>query len=223
MFPVADGAVKVFEGEQRLRTSTLTRERPERGEEQEILRGESGGLSCPSPQQADSTQDDVEAKNDCWSITGDIIYRHHVEPRVKLYVPREEAFPFPLNYIDVTRTTFSSLDVLLEKNTEDYWNVDGEKELSGAWTGFTKFVPLQERPPDGYTWSGERLTRRQTTSRPENVWPDMWKHMSGAAKKKAKQRWAIEKPELDNARQLRGIFFTEPQDEDFKNIMKKRS
>ena len=25
-------------------------------------------------------------------------------------------------------------------------------------------------------------------------------------KKKAKQRWAIEKPKLDNARQLRGIF-----------------
>ena len=39
------------------------------------------------------------------------------------------------------------------------------------------------------------------------MWPDMWKIMSDAAKKKAKQRWAIEKPKLDNARQLRGIFF----------------
>ena len=44
--------------------------------------------------------------------------------------------------------------------------------------------------------------------------------MSDAAKKKAKQRWAIEKPKLDNARQLRGIFFIEPNDEEFKLTMK---
>ena len=39
-------------------------------------------------------------------------------------------------------------------------------------------------------------------------------------KKKAKQRWAIEKPKLENARQLRGIFFSEPDDEEFKLPMK---
>ena len=44
--------------------------------------------------------------------------------------------------------------------------------------------------------------------------------MSDAAKKKAKQRWAVEKPKLDNARQLRGIFFIEPNDEEFKLTMK---
>ena len=44
--------------------------------------------------------------------------------------------------------------------------------------------------------------------------------MSDAAKKKAKQRWAIEKPKLDNARQLRGIFFVELNDEEFKFTMK---
>ena len=32
IFPVADGTVKIFGGEQRLRTSILTRDRPERGE-----------------------------------------------------------------------------------------------------------------------------------------------------------------------------------------------
>ena len=31
IFPVTDGTVKIFGREQRLRTSTLTRERPERG------------------------------------------------------------------------------------------------------------------------------------------------------------------------------------------------
>ena len=43
--------------------------------------------------------------------------------------------------------------------------------------------------------------------------------MSDAAKSKAKQKWAIEKPKLDNARQLCGIFFIEPDDEGFKHTM----
>ena len=64
-------------------------------------------------------------------------------------------------YIDVTRTTYTSLEELLVKIVEDCWNVDVEKEFSDAWTGSTRFVPLEERPPEGYTWSGRRLTRKQ--------------------------------------------------------------
>ena len=41
------------------------------------------------PLQEDSTRDYEEAKNDFWTITREFIYRHHVEPRVKLYVPKE--------------------------------------------------------------------------------------------------------------------------------------
>ena len=97
----------------------------------------------------------------------------------------------------------------MEKHIEDYWNVDGERELSDAWTVFTRFIVLNERPLDGYTWSGEILTRKQTTSRPDNVWPDMWKHMSDAWKRKPKHQWIIKKPKLGTARRLRGIFFIE--------------
>ena len=45
--------------------------------------------------------------------------------------------------------------------------------------------------------------------------------MSDASKRKYKQKWAIQKPKLDNARRLRGIYFIDPDDEDFKDIMKK--
>ena len=76
--------------------------------------------------------DDAEAKNDFWSITGDFIYRHHVEPSVKLCMPKEESFLIPMKYVDVTRTTHTSLDVLLEKHSDDYWNVGGDRELSDA-------------------------------------------------------------------------------------------
>ena len=61
MFPVADGKVKIYGCEQRLRTSTLTQDRPERGEEQEILQGKSDELHSPTQLQEDSTLDDEEA------------------------------------------------------------------------------------------------------------------------------------------------------------------
>ena len=87
--------------------------RPDRGEEQNNLQGESDG-SCSTPLRESSLYDG-EAKDDFWSITGDFIYRHHVEPRGKLYVPKEETFPVPTKYIDVTRTTNTTFDVMLEK------------------------------------------------------------------------------------------------------------
>ena len=112
------------------------------------------------------------------------------------------------------------LGCIVVEHIEDYWNVDVDRELSDAWTGFTRFIVLNKKPPDEYTWSGWRLTRKQTTSRPDNVWPDMWKHMSDVSKRKEKQKWAIEKPKLDNARSVRGIYFIDPDDEELKLFLK---
>ena len=151
IFPVAGGTVKIFGAEQRLRTSTLIRDRPDRREEQEILRGKSDELHYPTLPQEDSTRDDEEAKSDLETITGDFICCHHVEPRVELFVPGEESCPIPLKCIDVTRTTYTSLDVMLEKQFDDNWKVVGERQLSAAWTGFTRIVLLQERPPEAST------------------------------------------------------------------------
>ena len=43
---------------------------------------------------------------------------------------------------------------MLEKNIDDYWNVDGERGLSDTWTGITRSTVLNGKPPDGDTWSG---------------------------------------------------------------------
>ena len=107
-----------------------------------------------------------------------------------------------MKYIDVTRNTHTSLDVMLEKSIDDYWNVDGDRELSDTWTGFTRFAILSEKPPDGFSWSGRRLTRKQTTSRPDTLWPEMWTHMSDASKRKEKQKWAVEKPKLEKCQKI---------------------
>ena len=100
VFPIADGRIKTPGGDQELRTSTLVRHRPIQGESNVDFLEESEG-SLPQPQ--DSFPDAGEAINDFWSMSGSFIYRHHVEPRVKLYSPREESFPTPLKYIDVSR------------------------------------------------------------------------------------------------------------------------
>ena len=142
--------------EQELRTSTLIRDHPIRGEGQRDFLGESE-RSPPSPPQ-DSYPDAGEARNDFWSMSGNFKNRHHVEPRVKLYSPREESFPIPLKYIDVSRTTQTNMDVVEESRIDDYWNIDGSRDLSDSWTGLTQFTLLSEKPiygqNSGEEWQG---------------------------------------------------------------------
>ena len=157
IFPIADGRIKTPGGDQELRTSTSIRPRPIQGEGHADFLESEGSF----PQPHDSLPDAGEAINDFWSMSGSFIYRHHVEPRVKLFSPREESFPIPLKYIDVTRTTRTNLDVKQEKRIDDYWNIDGSRDLSDPWTGFTQFTLLDEKAPDGYTlffWRDDEKT-----------------------------------------------------------------
>ena len=129
-------------------------------------------------------------------------------------------FPIPLKYIDISRTTHTNLDVKQERRIDDYWNVDGSRDLCDSWTGFTQFTLLEEKPPDGYMWSGERLTRKQQTSRPDHSGSELWIKMGRNAKLREKHKWSDEKPKLDNARRLRGIYFIDPEDKEFKETIK---
>ena len=217
ILPIADGRIKTLGGDQELRTSTLIRPRPIQGEGHVDFLGESEG-SLPQPH--DSFPDAGEAINDFWSMLGNFIYRHHVEPRVKLYSPREESFRFPLKYIDVSGTTSTNLDVMQEKRIDDHWNIDGSRDLSDPWTCFTQFTYLEEKPPEGYVLFGWRLTRKQQTSRPDHLWSELWKSMGWNAKLKEKQKWLNEKLHLESARKLRGIYFIDPEDKEFKETIK---
>ena len=214
---MADGRINPLGGDQDLRTSTSIRQRPIQGESHIKFLGESEG-SLPPPH--DSFPDAGEAINDFWSMSRNFIYRHHVEPRVKHYSPREESFPIPLKYIDVSRTTHTNLDVKQKRRIDDYWNIDGSRDLSDPWTGFTQFTLLEEKPPNGHMWSGRRLTRKQLTFRPDHLWPELWDKMGKNAKLKEKQKWSYEKLHLDNARKLRGIYFIDPEDKEFKETIK---
>ena len=124
-----------------VREATLEQGQLVRGED---LREDFRGNSEKS-QPTDEMKDDAEARNVFWSIEGDFVHRHHVEPRVQLYVPKEETFPITLKQIDVTRTTHTNLKVLQESRIDDTKNVDVDRSLSDSRTGFTKFtLPIEK-------------------------------------------------------------------------------
>ena len=93
--------------------------------------------------------------------------------------------------------------------------------LSDSWTGFTQFTSVRRRSLRKDTRGpGERLTKRQSTSRPDHLWPEIWRSMSRNSKVKEKRNWASERPKLENARRLRGIYFIDPEDKEFAEIIK---
>ena len=136
----------------------------------EIPRPESRGfslrirrVSTPPPPQ-DSLPDAGEAINDFWSTSGNFKNRHHVEPRVKLHSPREESFPIPLNFFDVSRTTRTNLDVKQERRIDDNWNIDGSRDLSDSCTGFTQFTLIRRE-----TSSWIYVVREETDKTARNI------------------------------------------------------
>ena len=191
----------------------MVRHRPIQGESNIDFLGESEG-SLPQPH--DSFPDAGEAINDFWSTSGIFIYRHHVEPRVKLSSPREESFLVPLQYIDIFRTTHSNLvrrkasmiiGILMALET---CLILGQVSHNFYWKKTSKRTYV--------VWW--RLTRKQLTSRAGHLWPELWKSMGKNAKLKEKQKWSEEKIHLDIARKLRGIYFIDPEDKELKETIK---
>ena len=69
--------------------------------------------------------------------------------------------------------------------------------------------------PRDISGPGGGLTKVQTTTRPDHVWPEVSTKIGKAAQNREKQERKNEKPKLDNARRLRGIYFVDPDDQDY--------
>ena len=142
-----------------------------------------------------------------WFIQGDFIYLHHNEFRVQLHMLKEETFPIPRKYFDVTRFTHTDLDVRRNVLTITGMSIRTEvcQFLGKVWKNFHCWKRNLQKD----MWSGERLTKVQTTPRPDHVWPEEWSKIGKAAQNREKQEWKC-KPNLDNTRRLRRIYFLEP-------------
>jgi hypothetical protein len=137
-----------------------------------------------------------------------MVVRIHNVPRRALFdvTTCDDPPPVALNHIDVKRHTITSLDTADEKDIHDF--ADGtitcRRELSDPWVGETRYQKLW-RTPEGYDMIDGRMTRIQTTTRPPDIWPEMWQAMSKKHKEKAILEWSAYKKLLDEARQRRGL------------------
>ena len=147
--------------------------------------------------------------------------RHHRQPRLRLFRPDDLDCPIPLKYIDVQRITETDLDDLVERRIDDIWCASCDiKKLSAPWVGKTIFSLLRPAPPPGHKWISGRLTRLQSTTRPENLWPEAWRSMSQSQKRKAIEEWELESRRLDAARKDRGVLDIPPSEvDDYNRIM----
>ena len=88
IFPIADGTVQLSGGDHGIRNSTPIQDYLARGEKHnDDLQEGVGRFST-----INTLTDDSEARNKFWTIAGNYIHRHLVEPRVKLHGPNEESF-----------------------------------------------------------------------------------------------------------------------------------
>ena len=187
-FPIADGRIKTPGEDQALRTSTLIRHRPVQGESNNWLSWRFRRVSSTTSRLISGCR-----WSDKWFVV-------HVR---KLHIP-------PSRWTQ--SHTLLAERRIIPYSTEVHWRIQnyshefgmssrrGERthrwSLECRWVKrfvrsldrFHTIYSIGRKAPDGYMWSGERLTRKQLTSRPDHLWPELWKSMGKHAKLKEKQK-----------------------------------
>ena len=213
-FPAADGRIKFVGGDQELRTSTSIRDHPIRGEYQrDFFLENQKGLFTTS-----------RLTSGCrWS---DKCFLVHVR---KLQKP-------PSRWTQ--SQAFLAERRIIPYSTEVHWRLQNYTDKLGWYArkphrGLLEFrwvkrcVWFLDRSHSVYSirretsrrisvFRGERLTKRQVTSRPDHLWPELWIKLGRNAKLRDRQKWSNEKPKLGNARRLRGIYFIDLEEKEFK-------
>ena len=98
----------------------------------------------------------------------------------------KESFPIPMKNIDVTRGTHTTLDVMQEGHIDDYWNIDGLRDLSDSWTGFTHspyWMKILQTKLCSPWWDWRNGKQHQ------GLGPEIWRIMSRSSKINDKQNW----------------------------------
>ena len=152
-------------------------------------------------------------EKDFWTVNSSFITRHHRRPRFEKYVPTEEDCPIPLKWLDVMRFTATSIPEKGMRSIDDYWIADGNEELAFEWTGSTRFPILKPQAKQFYKWVEGRETKIQKTTRPDNVWPELWQLCNPKDKLEATAIWEKLEPEREAERKTRGAWEVKPHEE----------
>lgn len=158
-----------------------------------------------------NVKDEQQNEPDTWRITSDRLIRVHNTPRQEMFALDKETCPIPLDWIDVGRYTYTDLSSECETKIKDFWPTENVKPLSDFWIGRTEFELLRPKAKKGYHWCDGRLTRRQKTDRPPDIWPEIWDAMSKKEKKLAVERWRKEWPRRKAAQQGRHLYIPDTE------------
>ena len=173
---------------------TIRITRGESDEENAAQEEEANVNETPQSQPQSQEQDLPSQQNDYWIVTENTVQRVHQVPRQKAYTPIEydddnpDAFPTPLKYIDVLRTTRGKIGSTTLKDFHDVWTYDKDQFLyEDWWTGTTIFNIIRPRPKPGFIWQNGSELRVQKTEQPE------WIHTTEWNKQKEKRPdWSAE-------------------------------
>ena len=162
----------------------------------------------------------VEAINDFGSMSGNFINRHHVEPRVKLYSPREESFPY---------------------STEVHWRLQNYTYKIGCYARKPHRWLLEYRWIKRFVWFLDRfhsvhsvnkvsflrriyVVREETDKTESDI--EARSFMARTLERECQRTlsWGrsinglLKNQSSINAGRLRGIYFIDPEDKEFKEF-----
>jgi hypothetical protein len=219
LLPLVDGTVKQPGPDQKREVSRQRRSSAEEDEElEEKDEPEAAAEEAEAPQPVPSDEGDF------WSLNSYALTRHHPNGRIKLFTFEEmkDKIPIPLKFIDVgRRTVVSEGDDSYEVN--DTWynehdsGVDPQREMKEMWHGKTEFPLLKPAAKAGYKWCSGRLTKIQETTRPDQIWPELWDRYSKKQRVIVIKKWREVDEIEDAARKHRGIHEIAPEDVDTSN------
>ena len=132
---------------------------------------------------------------------GDFIFQYHVAPRTKL----------------CSKGRFS--DTSKQASIDDDWHMEGDKSKSEPRIGKTRLALLNNNRPQEICGYQGRLTTKQVTTRPGNIWSEEWSNVAKGSQRKTKNEWLERKPKLEAAREQRGICFIPDDDLDYPEII----
>ena len=83
---------------------------------------------------------------------GDCIYRNHVAPRTKLYFPKHDFRDPWITWMSRAKRKLALTYFVRQPSMIIGKFIDGDKSLSDAWIGVTRFELLNKNPPSGHMW-----------------------------------------------------------------------
>ena len=195
LLPLVDGTVKQPGPDQKREVSRQRRSSAEEDEELEEKEAPEA-----AEEEAEASQPVPSDEDDFWSLNSYALTRHHPRGRFKLFTLDEmkDKAPIPLKFIDVGRRTLVSAgDDSYEVN--DTWynehdsGVDPQREMKEMWHGKTEFPLLKPAAKAGYKWCSGRLTKIQETTRPDQIWPELWDRYSKKQRLIVIKKWTKSK------------------------------